>query len=523
MENTPDIIKVNAARPFVILLIVLGAFMCLLDTTIVDITIPHMMSSFRVSYDSIQWVIISYMIASAVAMPLAPWIAKKIGLKNTYILGIAIFTLMSAVCGIAPNLESMLAARTFQGFGEGILVPTALSMLYNIFPPDQKGKATGVFAIGAITGPALGPTLGGYINEHFNWRWIFYINIPIGIFTIYFVTLFIEEAKKKIKEKIEFDFVGAISFCVFLVSFLIALSKGNKWEWTSLKTLSFFSIAYIFGLIFLIWEIFRIKQRKITFINLKLFIDYPVFGFSMLAILFFGMTIYSTYFMLPLLLEKLLKFPTLTAGEILLFPALASGVAALLTGLLGDKFKIQRQLAIFAGIMVILGNLFLTKINFNFTKWQIVLHLLPWGFSMGMTFASVTPLALAPFHGESVKEPTAIQSLTRLIGGSIGTAVATTYFTRMHLHNFRYLNEFVDTSKSIYNVLFFKVKMFLSHFSQKFVKLFLYFELNKKAYLFSFWNVFTLSAIFGIIVLLFITFAVIKSKNLKIERKLGGH
>jgi DHA2 family multidrug resistance protein len=165
MGNNQSLIKINTAKSFGILLIVLGAFMCLLDTTIVDITIPHMMSSFRVSYDSIQWVIISYMISSAVAMPLAPWIAKKIGLKNTYILGIVIFTLMSAVCGIAPNLEIMIIARTLQGLGEGILVPTALSILYNIFPPDQRGKATGVFAIGAITGPALGPTLGGYINE----------------------------------------------------------------------------------------------------------------------------------------------------------------------------------------------------------------------------------------------------------------------------------------------------------------------------------------------------------------------
>jgi len=522
MEKSQSIIKVKIARPFAILLIILGAFMCLLDTTIVDITIPHMMTSFRVNYDSIQWVIISYMIASAVAMPLAPWIAKKIGLKNTYILGIALFTLMSAACGIAPNLETMLIARTFQGFGEGILVPIALSMLYNIFPPDQKGKATGVFAIGAITGPALGPTLGGYISEYFNWRWIFYINIPIGIFTIYFVSLFIDEVKRKIKDKLDFDFIGAISFCIFLVSFLIALSKGNTWGWTSLKTLIFFSIAYIFTLIFFIWECFRIKRKRIPFINLKLFIDYPVFGLSMIAALFFGMAIYSTYFMLPLLLEKLLKFPTLTAGEILLFPALASGVGAVLTGFLGDKFKIQKQLAIFAGIMVILGNLLLTKINFGLTKWQIVLYLLPWGFSMGMIFASLTPLALAPFHGENIKEPTALQSLIRLVGGSIGTAVATTYFTRMHLHHFRHLNEFVDTSKSIYNVLLFRMKLLFSHLSQKIFKLLLYFELNKKAYLFSFWDVFILSAFFGVIILIFIILAAIKSKNIK-EKQFGGY
>ncbi len=521
-NNEDYLLKLNVPRIFVVFILVMGVFMCLLDTTIVDITIPHMMSALGADYDSIQWVVISYMVSSAVAMPLAPWVAKKIGLKNTYILGLILFTVMSALCGLAPNLELMLVARTFQGFAEGLLVPTALSILYNIYPPDQKGVAAGTFAIGAVTGPALGPTLGGYINEHLNWRWIFYINVPVGILASYLTYLFIDEIRKKVKEKLSFDFIGALTFSISISAFLIALSKGNKWEWTSLKTLTFFLISYIFGILFFIWEILQIKKNKPVFINLKLFIEYPNFTLGTLSFMFFGMSTYAVFFVLPLLLEKLLKFPTLTAGEILFYPALASGVGSSLAGILGDKYKLHREFLIISTIGVTIGTYMLTNITLESTKWQIVSLLLPWGFFMGMFFTNLTPISLATFHGENLKEPNAIQNLIRLVGGSIGTAVATTYFTRMHIHHFRYLNEFVDPSKSIYNHLYFKMKMLFGALATKLSKVALYFEINKKAYLFSFWDVFILSAFFAAITFILVLILAYVTRNLEVKSSVGG-
>ena len=170
-------------------LIVAGLFMTLLDTTIVDIVLPHMMSTFEADPDDIQWVIISYMISSAIAMPVVGWLGGKLGHRNTYLLGIALFTIMSAVCGIAPNLETMIVGRALQGVGEGIAVPMTMTLLFELYPPEKRGMAMGMFALGAIFGPSLGPTLWGYLSEQLSWRWVFYVNLLPGVFVVYLLML----------------------------------------------------------------------------------------------------------------------------------------------------------------------------------------------------------------------------------------------------------------------------------------------------------------------------------------------
>ncbi len=399
-------------------LIVAGMFMTLLDTTIVDIALPHMMSTFEVEPDDIQWVITSYMIASAVAMPTVGWLGGKLGHRNTYLLGIGLFTVMSAVCGLAPNLDAMIVGRALQGIGEGIAVPMTMTLLFELFPPDKRGLAMGMFALGATFGPSLGPTLGGYITEHLSWRWIFYVNLLPGVVVIYFLSLLIDNVKEKVKP---LDFVGLILLGVSLSSLITALSKGNSWGWENLKTVSLLYTSFITAVAFILWEL-KIDN---PLVELRLF-RYKFFRYPVISLSIFGMGVYASYFLLPIYLEKLRGFPTVTAGEILFWPAFTTGVVSLVAGFLMDrKVLSKRNSIVFGTVIFTVGTYLQTKLDLDMNKIQIVTYLLPWGAGMGFFFPALSQISLGSFKGELLRHASGIQNLLRLIGGSVGTALST--------------------------------------------------------------------------------------------------
>lgn len=400
-------------------LIVAGMFMTLLDTTIVDIALPHMMSTFEVEPDDIQWVITSYMIASAVSMPLVGWLGGKLGHRNTYLLGIGLFTLMSALCGLSPDLNSIVISRTLQGVGEGLAVPMTMTLLFELFPPEKRGVAMGMFALGATFGPSLGPTLGGYITEHLNWRWIFYVNLLPGIVVIYLLSLLIDNKKEEVKKKA--DILGLILLAVCLSTLITALSKGNSWGWSSEKTVFLLYSSLLSGALFVIWEL----KTKEPLVELRLF-KYKFFRYPVISLSLFGMGVYASYFLLPLYLEKLRGFPTITAGEILFWPAFTTGVVSLIAGILIDKKLISKKLSIVLGTLIfIVGTHLQTRLDLYMNKEEIVLYLLPWGAGMGFFFPALSQISLGNFKGELLRHASGIQNLLRLIGGSVGTAIST--------------------------------------------------------------------------------------------------
>ncbi|WP_456341669.1 DHA2 family efflux MFS transporter permease subunit [Thermovibrio sp.] len=400
-------------------LIVAGMFMTLLDTTIVDIALPHMMSAFDADPDDIQWVITSYMIASAVAMPVVGWLGGKLGHRNTYLLGIGLFTVMSALCGAAPNLDTMILGRVFQGIGEGLAVPMTMTLLFELFPPEKRGTAMGMFALGATFGPSLGPTLGGYLTEHLNWRWIFYVNLIPGVLVVYFLTLLLENVKEK--EVRPLDYLGLSLLGVALTTLIIALSKGNSWGWKDEKTVSLLYTSFISTVVFVWWEI----KTKNPLINLKLF-KYKFFSYPVISLSIFGMGVYASYFLLPLYLEKLRGYPTITAGEILLWPSLATGVVSMVVGFLIDKKVISKKLSVIAGIVIFtIGTYLQTKLDLDMNKLEIVIYLLPWASGMGFFFPALSQISLGNFKGELLRQASGLQNLLRLVGGSVGTAIST--------------------------------------------------------------------------------------------------
>ncbi|TCK06448.1 DHA2 family efflux MFS transporter permease subunit [Phorcysia thermohydrogeniphila] len=402
-------------------LIVAGMFMTLLDTTIVDIVLPHMMSAFEAEPDDIQWVITSYMIASAVAMPVVGWLGGKLGHRNTYLLGIALFTVMSAVCGIAPNLETMIAGRVLQGVGEGIAVPMTMTLLFELYPPEKRGMAMGMFALGATFGPSLGPTLGGYLSEHLSWRWVFYVNLLPGVLVIYLLMLLMKDDRKEHRGDEKLDVIGFALLSVSLASLITALSKGNDWGWSDERTVVLLYVAAVTAILFIYYEL----RTGNPLVNLELF-RYRFFSFPVLSLALFGMGVYASYFLLPLYLEKLRGFPTVDAGEILFFPAATTGIVSLIVGFLLDRKLLSYKTSIIVGILVFtLGTYIQSRLDLDMSKTQIILLLLPWGAGMGFFFPALSQISLGNFQGELLRQASALQNLLRLVGGSVGTAIST--------------------------------------------------------------------------------------------------
>ena len=423
-------------------LIVAGMFMTLLDTTIVDIALPHMMSTFDAEPDDIQWVIIAYMVASAVAMPVVGWLGGKLGHRNTYILGISLFTVMSALCGLATSLDMMVVARVFQGIGEGLAVPMTMTLLFELFPPEKRGMAMGMFALGATFGPSLGPTLGGYITEHLSWRWIFYVNLLPGITVVYLLTLFMEDDRHIHREDKPLDVVGFVLLTISLVSLIVVLSKGNSWSWSSVKSVSLLYISAVSFLLFIVQQL----HAEYPLLNLKLF-SYPFFRYPVFSLTVFGMGVYASYFLLPLYLEKLRGFPTITAGEILFWPSMGTGLFSMVAGILIDRKVITKKLSIIFGTVVfILGTYLQRKLDLDMSKFQIVAYLMPWGIGMGFFFPALSQISLGSFKGELLRQASSVQNLMRLVGGSVGTAISTYILLSSEQLHFVNLTEKVSSS-----------------------------------------------------------------------------
>ena len=212
-------------------IVMIGIFIALLDATIVDIVLPKMMSSLNTDTYGVQWVVISYLTAAAIAMTSVEWLGAKIGHRNTYLAGLVIFTFFSILCGQASSIGFMNFSRFMQGLGEGIIVPIGMTILCEVFPDEERGTALGVYGLGASCAPALGPTLGGIITEHLSWRWIFYVNVPIGIIGIFLTIVLLRETSPEHEKARSFDLPGFVFMAIAFGSLITFLSKGQEKGW----------------------------------------------------------------------------------------------------------------------------------------------------------------------------------------------------------------------------------------------------------------------------------------------------
>jgi len=453
-------------RAVITVIVMIGAFMAILDTTIVDIIVPKITAPLQTDLYGIQWVITAYMTASATMLILAEWLDKNFGLKKIYIFGVALFTVSSFMCGVSSSLEEIVFSRILQGAGEAFIMATAQTILFAVYPPEKKGIAMGIFGLGVSFAPSIGPTLGGYITEYLNWRWVFFINVPFGIITVIMAVLFLPETSlKNIKARL--NVVSFILLSTFTISTLILLSKGQQYGWFKSDFILYLFILAVFSLLLYILSELLSKEPLIDF---SIFKDKNFFvGFSVYFLLL-GFSMYQLFYLIPIYFENLKQLSTLEAGlhilGMALFIALFSPIAGILSDKIGERFVLY-----FAGVLYIFSALvILPSLEYFTPALKAALLLIPLGTSMGMFFAPATTLALRNL-GEKTSLGTGLLHYSRFIGGSFGTAIATNNLYRYTYEHFDGITTQQNYSYVWYKLLEFKYMFGISFDPQKAEKL----------------------------------------------------
>ncbi|MFA6430849.1 MAG: DHA2 family efflux MFS transporter permease subunit [Candidatus Margulisiibacteriota bacterium] len=401
-------------------IVMIGMIMSMLDASIVNVSIPAIMADFGSNVADIQWVVTAYMLAFAVLMPLTAWLRDRVGHKILYSVSLLVFVVGSLLCGLAWNIPSLIAARVIQALGGGAMNPTGMAMIAEVFEPKERGKAMGLFGMGIIVGPAFGPTLGGYLTMAFGWRSIFLINLPIGIFAIFMALRMLVNDKPHANSKRPFDLWGFIFLTIFLLSFLLGISKGEQEGWTSnyVMTCAALSVFGFFG--FLITESL-VKDR---IMDLSLF-KYSVFSISMLVSAIRSVALFGSIFLLPLFLQQLKGLSAMQCGMIMLPGSLIIAFCMPIIGWVSDKAS-PRFLS-FAGMLCLLYSMYAYRdISIYMSNWDIIFPTLIRGVGMSLLMAPIMTLALNSVPRSKAGMASSMMAIIQQVGGAVGIAILST-------------------------------------------------------------------------------------------------
>ncbi len=464
-------------RVFITISVMIGTFMAVLDTTVVDVTLPKMMGPLSTDLYGIQWVITSYMIAAATALLFVENFSKYIGYSYTFITGMAIFTISSFFCANSHTLAEMIIFRSSQGVGEAFIMACAQTILMLVYPPEKKGTALGIYGLGVSFAPALGPTIGGFITEYLNWRWIFYINVPIGILNILSSLIVLPKSLGK-TEKFEFNFVSYIFIAIATTSLLIMLSKGQQYGWfksTFILAALFISLAGF--CLFFASELRASLQSKNTLINWKLF-KFSEYSWSMGFYFFIlGFGLYQVFYLLPLYYENLKGLTTFQTGLHMLPPTLLIGIFSIISGILSDRISPLFILVLNWILFLFFTFFILPKLNYYTPAVRAVVLTLPLGVCIGTFFAPLTTLAMRKL-GSLTGLGVALMHYIRFLGGSFGTAIATNHLEKSTNKNFLRLTELQNwyyVKHFIYSKVYLIKKFFSPEIAIKKAKALLYY------------------------------------------------
>jgi len=405
----------------------------IIDTSIVNVSLDHIRGSLSAGYDEATWTITAYLVSNAIVIPMAGWLAKLIGRKNYQIASIALFTFSSFMCGSAWSLNSLIFFRILQGIGGGGLVPISQSILLESFPREKHGQAMAIFGLGAMLGPIVGPLLGGWITDTLSWRWIFYINIPIGIIAIIMNVIVIQDPPYMQRQKMKIDYWGLAFLAIGLGSLQYVLDKGESDDWFDSNVIIAFSIVSLLSLTLLVINEYFSDH---PIVNLKVFKD-RTFTSGATVMFFVFLNLFGSIVLLPIFLQLMMGYTSFYAG-LVLGPG---GLATLLAMPIVGKFigKVDPKRFLLVGITVCaLSTYMMSNFTLQTDFWTFVWPRVALGFGMGMTFIPLTTLTLSHIPKERMTEATSLYNLLRNLGGSVGIAFTTTMLSRRaQLHQTR--------------------------------------------------------------------------------------
>jgi DHA2 family multidrug resistance protein len=414
-------------NPWVITLTVMMAvFMEVLDTSIANIALPHIGGSLSATPEEATWVLTSYLVANAIVLPMTGWLGNYFGRKRVLLTCITLFTFASVLCGLAWSLPTLILARIFQGIGGGAMVPIAQSIMLESFPPQKRGLAMAVFAQGVVVAPILGPVIGGWITDSYSWRWIFYINVPVGIFAVLMAKWVVEDPPY-IKRNVEatIDYIGFGLLAVWLATMQIVLDKGQEADWFGAEWVRWFVAVSIASFISFIWWEFKANH---PLVDLRVFKNRN-FTIGLILMTSLAAILYGTTAQLPLFLQTLMGYPALQAGYALAPRGVAAFFTTFMVGRLVGKIRMRWMLC-FGFSMLALSSLMLSDINLQVGMPGVVWPSVVNGMAISFIFVPLTTTTMSQLGQAQIGNASGLYNLMRNLGGSIGIAFVTTMLAR---------------------------------------------------------------------------------------------
>lgn len=414
----------------------LGCFMSVLDTSIVNIAVPKMMAAFAVDTKEAQWILTSYMLTMGVLQPTSGFLCDTFGARRMYLLSLFIFIIGSALCGAAWSNDSMIIFRIIQAVGGGLIMPIAMAIVFQEFSPEERNVAMGIFGISVAMAPAIGPTLSGYLVDYWDWRYIFTINIPIGIMVYIYSSLVLRETKL-VKGR-TFDFIGFILSSVGLFCLLLALSEGVDEGWDSAYIVSLLYISFATLTIFVLVEL----NTEHPLLDLRLFKDWNFALGSVVTFILMSILL-GSIFLVPLFLENMLGYTAMQSGMLLLPAALVGGGLMPIVAKVADRIG-AKPLVIIGAAFSLTATFPLVYIDldtsYDYIMWVQILR----GISIGFSMMTVTVLCMNNVTGPKISMASAINNTVRQVSGSFGIAVLSTVLQNRQIFHLSHIAENIN-------------------------------------------------------------------------------
>jgi DHA2 family multidrug resistance protein len=424
VSNEPGRPQVN--RWVIAVAVMSSAVMEVLDTSVVNVSLPHMAGSLSATVDEATWVLTSYLVANAVILPMTGWLANLFGRKRLLLTVVSGFTISSVLCGLAPNLPALIFFRVLQGTTGGGLQPLSQAVLLEEFPAQERGKAMAFWGLGIVAAPILGPTLGGWLTDTLSWRWVFYINVPIGLTSLVMISLFLYDPPYIRRGSLRVDLWGLGMLAVGMGALQIMLDKGQEEDW--------------FGSDFIVILAVVAGVMLTAFVVRELSVDQPIVRFRLLGYRSFaagigmvtvlGFVLYGSLVLLPLFMQTLLGWSAVTAGIWSSPRGIGTALFMPLVGYLLSKGWDGRKMLVFGFVVTALSLFGYSHMDLQSGTWDIFLHQINQGVGMAFVFVPLTTLTMDPIPNAEMGYATSLYSVMRNIGSSMGISFVTTFLAR---------------------------------------------------------------------------------------------
>ena len=440
VQSVPFVAAPDVNPWLVAIAVMTSTFMEVLDTTVVNVSLPHIAGSLGATPEEATWALTSYLVANAIILPMTGWLANQFGRKRLLMASVAGFTISSFLCGLAPSLPFLILFRVIQGATGGGLQPLSQAILLEVFPPQERGKAMAFWALGIVVAPMLGPVMGGWLTDSYSWRWVFYINVPIGALALLMTNTFVFDPAYIKRRAGGIDYWGMGLLVVGIGALQVMLDKGQEEDWFGSHFIVTLALLAFAGL-----AVFIARELKTEHpvVDLRVF-RYRSYATGVFLMTVLGFVLYGSTVLIPLLLQTLLGYPSLQAGIVMLPRGLGSFLFMPIVGILMGKIEPRKLLA--AGILAASFSFWrFSHLTTSVGYWDFFWPLIIQGSAMGLLFVPLTTITNDPVPKEELGNATSLFNLMRNIGASVGIASVTTLVARHQQIHFNNLGAHVNT------------------------------------------------------------------------------